>query len=181
MKKIVFGALFALSLSLATMAEAANYGFVNFKEVIEKSKLGKQEQGTFDSLKEQMEKVLEEKDKELNEIASKFNDPDYIDTLSPEAENDLKHKFRLLSQDMSEKQNQFYQALQNAQMKVMAKLAESVGKASEVVMAAKSLDAIFNQDATFSLKDSQNVSTEVIKQMDSQFEKESTTAGAQVK
>lgn len=169
--------LAALALCMsAAQAEAAQYGFVNFKEVLEKSKLGKQEQGSFNSLKEQMEKVLEEKDKELNELASKFNDPDYIDTLSPEAENDLKHKFRALSQDLNEKQGQFYQALQQAQMKIMAKLAEYVAKASEKISKDKKLDAVFNQDATFFWNKSLNVSDDIIKEMDLVFEKEAKEA-----
>ena len=181
MKKVIFSSLFALTLLMADAAEAASYGFVNFKEVIEKSKLGKQEQASFDSLKEQMEKVLEEKDRELNEIATKFNDPDFVDTLSPEAEDDLKNKFRALSQDMTEKQNQFYQALQNAQMKIMAKIAESIAKASDKVASDKKMDAIFNQDATFFLKDMANLSDEVIKEMDVSFEKEAKDQPIQVK
>ena len=172
MKKLFIVALMAFALNLQK-GEAVQYGFVNFKEVLEKSKLGKQEQASFNSLKEQMEKVLEEKDKELNEIASKFNDPDYIDTLSPEAENDLKHKFRTLSQEMNEKQNQFYQALQAAQMKIMQKLAEYVTKASDKISKEKKLDAIFNQDATFYWSPELNVSESIIKEMDGVFEKES--------
>lgn len=170
MKKYLFAALLASTLCVSSAQ--ADFGFVNFKEVIEKSKIGKQEQGSFDSLKDQMEKVLEEKDKELNELASKFNDPDYMDTLSPEAENDLKHKFRLLTQDMNEKQSQFYQALQSAQAKIMAKIAESVSKASVTVAKTKKLDAIFNQDATFYMADSLNISADVVKEMDTVFEKE---------
>lgn len=181
MKKVIFSSLFALSLITAGAVEAATYGFVNFKEIVDKSKIGKQEQATFDSLKDQMEKVLEEKDKELNEIASKFNDPDFMDTLSPEAENDLKFKFRNLSQDMTEKQNQFYQALQNAQMKIMAKIAEYVTTASNKVAKEKSLDAVFNQDATFFLQDSLNISSDVIKEMDVQLDKEVKDQPIQVK
>lgn len=174
MNKFLFSALITASVLLAAPIEAANYGFVNFKEIIEQSKMGKQEQGMFDALKNQMEKVLEEKDKELNELASKFNDPDYMDSLSPEAENELKHKVRMLSQEMSEKQNQFYQALQNAQAKIMNKLAESISKAAAKVAKDKQLDAVFNQDASFWVNPSSNLSSAVIKAMDDDFATEST-------
>lgn len=177
MKKFILTAAAAFALVSMDLA-AAQYGFVNFKDVLEKSKLGQQEQAAFESLKEQMEKVLQEKDKELNEIASKFNDPDYIDTLSPEAENDLKHKFRTLSQELNEKQGQFYQALQQAQVKIMAKLAEYVSKASEKLAKDKKLDAVFNQDATFFWNKDLNVSADVIKEIDAIFEKEAKEAPA---
>jgi outer membrane protein len=172
MKKFLFSALLLAGAVVAPPAEAANYGFVNFKEIIEQSKMGKQEQAMFDALKTQMEKVLEEKDKELNELASKFNDPDYMDSLSPDAENELKHKLRSLSQDMSEKQNQFYQALQNAQAKIMNKLAESISKAAAKVAKEKQLDAVFNQDASFWVTDSANLSAAVVKTMDDEFSAE---------
>ncbi|MCB1113663.1 MAG: OmpH family outer membrane protein [Chlamydiia bacterium] len=169
MKKFLLKAFVAVFFMAATQGEAATYGFVNFKEVVEKSKLGKQEQATFDSLKSQMEKVLEEKDKELGELAAKFNDPDYMDSLSPEAENEMKFKVRQMSQEMSEKQNQFYGALQNAQGKIMQKLAEAVAKSSEKVAKTKQLDAAFNQDATFWAKDTINITSDVIKDMDANF------------
>ncbi len=79
-------------------AEGAKVGVVNFKTCVEQSEMGKKEQANFESLKKQMEGVLEEKEKALNEIANKFNDPDYLDSLSPEAEAELKHKFRSLNQ-----------------------------------------------------------------------------------
>ena len=111
----------------------------------------------------------------------KFNDPDYVDSLSPEAENEIKNKFRQLSQELSEKQNQFYQALQSAQAKILAKIAESVNKAAKTVAKSKKLDAILNQDAGFYVDDKLNVSDEIIKEMDATFEKETKDAPAQVK
>lgn len=170
MHKFLFTALVASLVAMAPEAEAAGYGFVNFKEIIEKSKLGKQEQATFDALKTQMEKVLQEKDKELSELAAKFNDPDYMDSLSPEAENELKHKLRLLSQELEGRQQQFVQALQNAQAKIMQKIAESVVKSSEKIAKDKQLDAVFNQDAAF--WSSNNISADVIKEMDLNFQPE---------
>lgn len=181
MKKYLFAALLAASLFTIEPVEGAEYGFINFKEIVDKSKMGKQEQASFETLKNQMEKVLEEKDKELNDLAAKFNDPDYVDSLSPEAENDLKNKFRQMSQDMSEKQNQFYQALQSAQSKIMAKLAEAIGNASKVVAKNKKIDAFFNQDATFFVDEKLNQSADVISEMDTAFDKLTKDAGQEVK
>ena len=58
MKKFILFATLALCLAVVE-GHAAQYGFVNFKDVLEKSKLGLQEQGSFNSLKEQMEKFVE--------------------------------------------------------------------------------------------------------------------------
>lgn len=149
---------------------AASYGFVNTKTIIEESKFGKQEQASFDSLRKQMENVLEEKEKELNEMANKFNDPDYLDTLSVEAETEIKRKFRTQSQEFQEKQNQFMQALQQANMKIMQQLGESIAKASAEIAKNMKLDAVFNYETTFFAQDTLDISGEVIKVMDKQFE-----------
>lgn len=169
MKKVIFSALLLVA---AGSMEASTYGFVNFKSVIDGSKLGKQEQASFDALKAQMEKVLEEKDKELQGLVQKFNDPDYFDTLSPEAETELKNKAGRLQMEMNEKQNQFYQALQNAQVKIMSKIAEVVGAASKKIAADKKLDAVLNQDAAFYASDTQDVTKDIIQEMNAIFEKE---------
>ncbi len=149
---------------------AASYGFVNTKTIIEESKFGKQEQASFDSLRKQMENVLEEKEKELNEMANKFNDPDYLDTLSVEAETEIKRKFRTQTQEFQEKQNQFMQALQQANMKIMQQLGESIAKASAEIAKNMKLDAVFNYETTFFAQDTLDISGEVIKVMDKQFE-----------
>jgi outer membrane protein len=171
MKKLVFLSAVAL-LGMAPSLDAGNIAFVNVKTIVEESKLGKQEQASFDSLKDQMEKVLEEKEKELNDLATKFNDADFLDTLSVEAETELKRKFRQLNQEFTEKQQQFMQALQQANMKIMQKLAESVQKASEKIAADKKLDAVMNQDSAFYSIASLDISKDIVKIMDSQYEED---------
>lgn len=157
-------------------AFAANYGFVNTKTIIEESKLGKQEQASFDSLRKQMENVLEEKEKELNDMATKFNDPDFLDTLSVEAETELKRKFRQQSQEFQDKQSQFMQALQQANMKIMQQLGDAIGKASTEVAKNMKLDAIFNYETTFYVQDTLDISPEVVKLMDKQFDQDQKAA-----
>jgi len=77
MKKNMFklASLMVLSALLAATplsAKEIKVGIVNFKECVEGSKLGKQEQDSFDALKKQMETVLEEKEKQLNDLAQKI-------------------------------------------------------------------------------------------------------------
>jgi outer membrane protein len=141
-------------------------GVVNFKDCVEKSKLGKQEQANFETLKKQMESVLEEKEKLINEVSNKLNDPDYLDSLSNEAEAELKHKFRTLNQELSQHQQQFYQMLNQANFKVIQKITDEIGKASKTVAANKGLDLIVNEEGTFFYGTALDVSNDVIKVLD---------------
>ncbi len=61
-----------------------------------------------------MSSTLEKTDKELEEMAKKLQDQDYMDGLSPTAENDLKQKFQTLSQEFSRYQNQYYQLFKSS-------------------------------------------------------------------
>lgn len=165
-----------LALALPLLMNAATYGFVNSKTIIEESKLGKQEQASFEALRKQMESVLEEKEKELNDMATKFSDPDFLDTLSVEAETELKRKFRQQTQEFQEKQNQFYQALQQSNLKVMTKIGESIAKAAEAIAKEKKLDAVFNYETTFYAQDALDISKDIVTQMDKQFDQEAASA-----
>lgn len=155
-------------------AESPRYGFVNFKHCVENSKVGKKEQENFESLKKQMEQVLDEKEKALNEISQKFNDADYLDSLSAEAEAELKHKFRNLNQELAQHQQQFYQMLQQANFKVMQKMNDSISTAAKTVAKNKHFDMIINEEGTFYYDPVFDVSKDVIKVMDENFAKENS-------
>lgn len=145
---------------------------VDFKVCVENSKIGKQEQANFDALKKQMETVLEEKEKTLNDMASKFNDIDYLDSLSPEAETELKRKFRALSQELNNQQTQYYQALSQTNMKVVQKITDNVVKASEEVAKKLKIDIILNEDSAFYTNPDLDISMEIVKILDEMFDKE---------
>lgn len=146
---------------------------VSFKTCVEKSKIGKQEQANFESLKKQMETVLEEKEKNLNEMATKFNDPDYLDSLSAEAETEIKRKFRTQSQELTGYQNQYMQILQQMNMKVIQKLTEATTEASKQYALDKKIDLILNEES-FYYSPELDISNEIIAILDKKFEKEAT-------
>lgn len=156
----------------ADAAQDTKVGLVSFKTCVEKSKTGKKEQENFDAMKKQMETVLEQKDKSLNEIATKFEDPDYMDSLSPDAEADLKHKFRVMSQELQQQQNQYYQLLNQANFKVIQKITDSIAEASKEVAKEKKLDVILNEEMAFYHADALNVSEDVVKMMDKLYKEE---------
>lgn len=177
---LLSGALFAAednvsaakALIAARQNAALKVGVVNFKLVVEESKYGKQEQGNFEALKKQMESVLEEKEKSLNEITAKFNDADYVDSLSPEAENELKHKYRLMNQEIGQIQGQYYQTLNQANMKILQKLNEMVAETCATLAKEGQYDMILNDDGGFYYSRDLDVSKKVITLLDARYEKE---------
>ncbi len=144
---------------------------VNFKSCVEKSKLGKQEQGSFEALKKQMESVLEEKEKALKEFAGKFNDPDYLDSLSPDAEAELKHKYRMLNQELSQQQTQYYQSLNQTNLKVLQNLNDIVAKAAAQIAKQDNIDLILNEESFYHAP-YLDISDKVVAIMDENFQKD---------
>lgn len=146
-------------------------GVVNFKECVDKSKIGKQEQSSFEALKKQAENVIQEKEKTLREISNKINDADYMDSLSNEAEAELKHRFRALSQELGQQQQQLYQTLSQANYKIIQKLTDEVNEAAKKVAAAENFDLVLNEDSCFFFSPKLDVTTQIIKALDDKVAK----------
>ena len=166
--------LSAIGLSTAAFAasDAANVGIVNFSSCISDSKLGKQEQSSFESLKKQMTSMLEDTEKQLNEISAKFNDADFLDGLSPEAEEELKIKFRTLNEELSRYQNQYYQVLNQANMKIVQTLSNSINGAAEKVAQNKHLTMVLNKDACFFYSPALEVTPLIVAEMDRNYDQD---------
>ena len=156
-----------------------NIGFVNFKTCVEKSKQGQNEKNAFDALKKQMTEALEKTDKELEELATKLEDRDYMDGLSPTAEEELKHKFQTLSQEYARYQNQFYQLLNQANYKMLQSMHEEVSIAAEKVRGSNNLALLLNEDSAFAHIASLDFTLAVIDQMNKQFDVDNTGVVAQ--
>lgn len=154
-------------------------GFVNFKSCVEKSKSGQKEKTALESMRSQMTQTLEKTDKELEEIAKKLEDQDYMDSLSPTAEEELKAKFQNLSQDFARYQNQYYQLLNQANYKMLQLLHDEVSSASENVRVSKNLSLILNEDSIFAHVSVLDFTDEVIKEMDKHFETENNEVVSQ--
>lgn len=154
----------------STKGQNLKVAIVNFKQCVEKSKVGKQEQTNFENMKKQMETVLADKEKTLMDMAGKLEDADYLDSLSPEAETDLKRKFRALSQEMSQQQQQYMQTLQQTNFKVVAKITEDVTKAAETIAKEEGIDIVFNEEAAFFVIPELDLSNKVIALLDKNFD-----------
>lgn len=172
MKKLVALLTVALMSTGIGSADELKLGFVNFKVCLEKSKQGAQEKNAFEALKKQMHETLESTDKELEQIAGKLENQDYMDGLSPVAEEELKHKFQTLSQEFSRYQNQYYQLLNQANYKMFQSLHELVSSASEKVREKFEFSLILNEDSTFAYSPSLDITNCVIEEMDRLYDLE---------
>lgn len=148
----------------------ATIGVVNFTTCVTDSKFGKQEQGNFDKLRKQMTSMMEESQKEIQDLSAKLDDADFVDSLSPKAEEELKMKFQTKNQDMQRLQNQYYQVLQQANMQVMQKMNQNVSAAAEIVAKQKKLGIVINKEACFYNNPTLEVTNLVISQMNKTFD-----------
>lgn len=155
-------------------AGAPSIGIVNFSNCITDSKLGKQEQASFEALKNQMTSLIENTEKQLNELNAKFSDTEYLDGLSPEAETELKNKFRALNEEMSRYQNQYYQVLNQANMRIIQSINAGVNTASESIAKKNKLTVVLNKDACFYFSPDSDIdiTQQVINKMDEQFDQQ---------
>lgn len=149
----------------------ARIAVVNFKECLESSNTGKQEQKRFDDMQKEMTKALEAKDKELNELSAKLK-PEYLDTLSPEAENELKEKLQRLSAEFQQQQNQFMQIMNQANYQIVGNLSQQLEKATEKVAKDKGYDFVLNKEACFYANSALDITKEVSRQLDVDAPKE---------
>lgn len=160
-----------------TSNQTARIGIVNAKKCLEESKLGKQEQANFEKMKNQMESVLRDKEKTLEEIENKVNDDDYMDSISEEAAAELKRKRKSIKQEGFQLQNQYMQTLQQTNFKIIQKLTEVISKASEQVAkesqsSSQPLDVILNDESCTYYNPSLDVSDKVISKMNALFDAE---------
>lgn len=166
------GLAFALCSAQLPAIEKPSIGIVDFAKCIQTSKVGKKEQENFESIKSQMHKAIEDLDGQLNETAKQLQNPDLLDSLSPEAEKELKVKFQSLGEELNRYQNQYYQVMQQANMKLIHAVAEEINKASEVIAKKDKLSLVINKDAAFHYVTSLDITESVIAEMDRKFDKE---------
>ncbi|MBI5273417.1 MAG: OmpH family outer membrane protein [Chlamydiia bacterium] len=164
-------ALFSLVAASAVASESTT-GFVNFSSCVTDSKYGKKEQENMENLRKQMSSLIENTEKELREISAKFEDTEYLDTLSPKAEEDLKVKHQALQEDLARYQQQFYQVLNHANYQMVQKMSNVIAAASEKIAEKSDFSCIVNREACFYIKPNLDVTGSVISQMDQSFDEE---------
>jgi outer membrane protein len=136
------------------------------------TKLGKQEQASFETMRKQFATLLEDTEKQLRDINDKLSDKDTLDGLSPEAEAEMKNKFAQLNEEMNRYQQQYYQFMQQGQHKIMQSVFGGITQASEKLAAAKGYTMILNKQACFYNSPTLDVTPDMVKEMDKNFDEE---------
>lgn len=144
------------------------------------TKLGKQEQASFETMRKQFASLLEDTEKQLRDLNEKLSDKDTLDGLSPEAEAEMKNKFAQLSEEMNRYQQQYYQFMQQGQHKIMQAVFGGITQASEKIAATKGYSMILNKQACFYSAPTLDVTADMIKEMDKNFEDEAKKQTAAV-
>ncbi|MGR3912357.1 MAG: OmpH family outer membrane protein [Candidatus Rhabdochlamydia sp.] len=171
MKKMLF-TLFCSSLCLSLHGAEQKIGVVNFNSCILDSKIGKQEQNAFETMRKQFASLVEDTDKQLRDLAEKLQDQDYLDGLSKEAEENMQVKISQLNDELNRYQQQYYQFMNQGQYKIVQAVVSSIHQASDYVANAKGYQIILNKEACFFYTPALDVTGDVIKEMDKEFDEE---------
>jgi outer membrane protein len=134
---------------LAMTAAHADYGYVDFGRVLSNSTRAKQEEKTLQSLQKELEDQVTNVEKEIQSLAEKLQDPDYIDSLSQEAEQEQRTRLRAMSEERMRMIQQVTGQFQQAQQRVMQVIGSMVSQASAEVARVKSLSGVLNREAFF--------------------------------
>jgi outer membrane protein len=161
------------ALALAFQLHAGDIGVVNFKTILEDSKVGKEQQNGLEAMRKQMASTMEKLESELGEMQMKAQDPDFIDSLSPEAEEEFRMKAGRLSSEYQQNQQQFYQIMNQAEYKLVAEVSSHISSASQGVAKEKNLDLVLRDDVCFYFQNDMDVTNAVLKEMDQRFDRES--------
>lgn len=155
---------------VSSLYAAEAISVVNFSTCITNSKYGKKEQENFENLRKQLATMIDDTEKELKEISTKLEDSEYLDSLSPKAEEELKARFQTLNDDLSRYQGQFYQVMQQAQMQLVHKMSTQIARASEKVAKDNKLDYVINKEACFYYRPDLDQTQKIITEMDKNFD-----------
>jgi outer membrane protein len=173
----LFATLFcAVAINGQAAEKLPSIGIVNFATCIQESKFGKQEQETLETLKTQLQKSIEDIHIQLNDAVTKLQDTDYLDSLNPEAEKELKVKFQTLNEELNRYQGQYYQIIQQANMRLVQTMNDRINHASEQVAKKDKISLVINREAAFHFSDTLDITKKVIDELDKRFEDQSKIA-----
>ena len=162
----------AMTLGLLTTGFSSDIGIVNFGTCLSESKIGQKEQGNIEALRKQMSSMMKDTEDKLRDLEAKFADSEYLDSLSPQAEEEMKMTQQNLQEDLGRYQQQFYQMIQGANYQLVQKMSNSISAASEKIAKQKKLKYVINKEACFYVGSDLDVTPLVIQEMDKTFELE---------
>lgn len=169
-KLLLFISLSLVSSPAFAASSTSTIGIVNLRRCLEESALGKKEAAEFEKMKKQFSNSMGKMEEELSSIYSKLQDDDYMEGLSESAATELRKKFEELSAEYNTAQGQYYQILNQSNLKRMQKIMEEVKKASEIVRVQEGLSVLLNDDVVLAIDASADKTDDIIKILDDSFQ-----------
>ena len=169
-KLLLFISLSLVSSPAFAASSTSTIGIVNLRRCLEESALGKKEAAEFEKMKKQFSNSMGKMEEELSSIYSKLQDDDYMEGLSESAATELRKKFEELSAEYHTAQGQYYQILNQSNLKRMQKIMDEVKKASEIVRVQEGLSVLLNEDVVLAIDASADKTDDIIKILDDSFQ-----------
>ena len=156
----------------SAQAHVNSAGIVNFSTCITESKYGKQEQEAFDDVRTKITSIMQDLDGQFRDIVTKLNDPEFVDSLSPEKEHEMQAHAQSLQEELGRYQQQYYQVMNQANMHLIQMMTNHVSHASELIAKKEKFSVVLNKEACFYYEPKQDITAAVIAEMDKNFEKD---------
>lgn len=170
MKKILFLALCAVGSLSAT--DVPKLGVVDFELCASESKIGKEEAASFNSLQSKAMADMQSMEKERQDLAKKLEDQDYLDGLSPDAQQELHQKIQNHQMKMQMAGENYEKTLRQTYQVMEEKLSSNVKTAAEKIAQDKKLDMVIPSRFCIYSIPTLNITDSVIKKMDESFGKD---------
>ena len=146
---------------------------VNFAKCIESSQKGKQEQKELEAIKNQMQKTMQDLEEQFSSVTNQLQDKDFLDSLSPEGERELKGKYQQLGEELQRHEGQFYQVMQQAKFKLIQTMKKWVNQAAETLAKKDpSFSMILNEEIVFYIAPGLDITEKIIAEIDKRFDQE---------
>ena len=154
-------------------ASSVSVAIVDVRKCAEHSKMGKQEQKNVRELTDQVQKALEDKKKAAEDLHAKLEDQDYIDSITPEEELKQKQQLQAMIQEFMQLRQEYApQAMQQAQGMYAQKMGQAVSASAKRVAKDRGYDVVLNSDSSFYFKDSLEITSEVILDMNTLYDQQ---------
>lgn len=151
-------------------------GVVNFQTCMEKAKIAQDKRRELENFDKQFRVKIDEIQKHCKEIDDKLNNVEYVDSITAEAEENLKKERQAEMQKLMGTQNEFQQIMQQQQMAFSQSFMISLGDAAQKVAKEKKLSHVIAKEACLYYDDNLDLTEDVIAKINAIYDKQQREA-----
>jgi len=174
MKKSLLALLLAGASAISTQGfatEASNLpGIVNFQACVSETKVAQEKQKELEGLEKQFRVRIDEIQKRCKEIDEKLGNEAYIDSISAEAEENLKNERQAEVQKLMSAQNEFQQIMQQQQMAFQQSFVLSLSDAAKQVAKERGHSFVISKDACLFYDDKLDMTKDVVAKVNAVYD-----------